>query len=399
MRLKRITAPTMQEALERVKRELGPDAVIIGSKTVRSGGLFGFFGKPKVEVTAAVDPAPEAAREPLDLKSREPSTYTQPVITAPELQEIYRELQGMRREVAALVDGTRVRSDRVPLSGALLSVFRRLVDNDIEEETARILVEEVAGDLRQREHDDLAKVHAMLVNKVERLIPVAQETKFDKDGPKVIAMVGPTGVGKTTTIAKLAAVYALSRKKRVALITADTYRIAAIEQLRTYSDIIGVPLTVVYSPEEVQLAIQEHRDADLILLDTAGRNPRNPARMLELRGVIRAAQPNEVHLVISATTKNRDAIEIVDRFEQVRFDRLLITKLDESSTYGMILNALVRAQRPLSYVGTGQDVPEDLEYASASKLAHMIVGDWGSPLELDTTHDTEQHVGYEHPRS
>ena len=274
-----------------------------------------------------------------------------------------------------------------------------MVDNDIEEETARILVEEVAGDLRQREHDDLAKVHAMLVNKVERLIPVAQETKFDKDGPKVIAMVGPTGVGKTTTIAKLAAVYALSRKKRVALITADTYRIAAIEQLRTYSDIIGVPLTVVYSPEEVQLAIQEHRDADLILLDTAGRNPRNPARMLELRGVIRAAQPNEVHLVISATTKNRDAIEIVDRFEQVRFDRLLITKLDESSTYGMILNALVRAQRPLSYVGTGQDVPEDLEYASASKLAHMIIGDWGSPLELDTTHDTEQHVGYEHPRS
>lgn len=106
--------------------------------------------------------------------------------------------------------------------------------------------------------------------------------------------------------------------------------------------------------------------------------------MLELRGIIRAARPDEVHLVISATTKNRDALDMVDRFEQVRFDRLLFTKLDESSTYGMMLNALVRAQRPLSFVGTGQDVPEDFERASANKLAHMIVGDWGSALERRT---------------
>jgi flagellar biosynthesis protein FlhF len=190
-------------------------------------------------------------------------------------------------------------------------------------------------------------------------------------------MVGPTGVGKTTTIAKLAAAHALTHRRKVALITADTYRIAAIEQLRTYSDIIGIPLEVVYSPEEIRPAIESHSDADVILMDTAGRNPRNPARMLELRGIIRAARPDEVHLVISATTKNFDALDVVDRFEQVGFDRLLFTKLDESSTYGMILNTLVRAQRPLSYLGTGQDVPEDFEIASAAKLAHMIMGDWG----------------------
>lgn len=387
MRLKRIIAPNMQEALDRVRRELGPEAVIIGSRSIRLGGLFGLFARPKVEVTAAVDVEPEVLADRPDYRQR--VARVQPEARSPELQAIYRELQEMRREVAALVDGTRVKSNQVAFTGALLSVFRRLVDNDIEEETARILVEEVAGELRQREHNDLAKVHAMLVEKIERLIPVAEEINLDEDRPKVIAMVGPTGVGKTTTIAKLAAIYSLSKKKRVALITADTYRIAAVEQLRTYSEIIGVPLSVVYSPEEVQSAIEQHRDSDLILLDTAGRNPRNPARMLELRGIIRVAQPDEVHLVISATTKNRDAIEVVDRFEQVGFDRLLFTKLDESSTFGMILNALVRAQRPLSYLGTGQDVPEDFERASASKLAHMIVGDWGTSLRLDAVEDVK----------
>lgn len=371
----------MQTALERVKSELGPDAVILGSRSIR-GGLFGLFGKAKVEVTAAIDAEPVA-----DISQREQRIFApddDPAASEPEMQAIYRELREMRREVAALVDGTRVRSEQAAFTGVLLSVFRRLVDNDIEEETARILVEEVAGDLRQKEYEDLAKVHGLLLDKVERLIPIAEETRFDSKTPRVIAMVGPTGVGKTTTIAKLAAIHALTHKRRVSLITADTYRIAAIEQLRTYSDIIGVPLVVVYSPEEIEAAIQDRQDDDLILIDTAGRNPRNPARMLELRGIIRAARPDEVHLVISATTKNRDALDIVDRFEQVRFDRLLFTKLDESSTYGMILNALVRAQRPLSFVGTGQDVPEDFERASANKLAHLIIGDWGSALERRT---------------
>lgn len=387
MRLKRIVAPTMQEALEKTRRELGPDAVILNARTIRSGGLFGFLRATKVEVTVALDAEPavggvaavETVRVPSG-RSSEPE---------PELEIIYRELQEMRRDVAALVEGTGTRSGGTVFAGALLSVFRRLVDNDIEEETARILVEEVAGDLEQEDHMNLEKVHAMLVDRIARLIPVAQETDFDSDGPRIIAMVGPTGVGKTTTIAKLAAVHALAQERKVALITADTYRIAAIEQLRTYSDIIGVPLEVVYSPEEIGPAIESHKDAHVILIDTAGRNPRNPARMLELRGIIRAARPDEVHLVISATTKNRDALDVVDRFEQVGFDRLLFTKLDESSTYGMILNTLVRAQRPLSYLGTGQDVPEDFEVASAAKLAHMIMGDWAAPPETDARESEE----------
>ncbi|NLU40696.1 MAG: flagellar biosynthesis protein FlhF [Firmicutes bacterium] len=374
MRLKRIVAPTMQEALEKTRRELGPDAVILNARTIRAGGFFGLFGSPKVEVTAALDvdtavsvAAVETARVPEGrISEREP-----------RLEAIYRELREMRRDVAALIDGTRSQSGGAVFGGALLAAFRRLVDNDIEEETARILVEEVATDLGSEDCMDLEKVHAMLVDRLVRLIPVAEEITFDSDGPKVIAMVGPTGVGKTTTIAKLAAAHALTHRRKVALITADTYRIAAIEQLRTYSDIIGIPLEVVYSPEEIRPAIESHSDADVILMDTAGRNPRNPARMLELRGIIRAARPDEVHLVISATTKNSDALDVVDRFEQVGFDRLLFTKLDESSTYGMILNTLVRAQRPLSYLGTGQDVPEDFEIASAAKLAHMIMGDWG----------------------
>jgi flagellar biosynthesis protein FlhF len=365
----------MQEALEKTRRELGPDAVILNARTIRAGGLFGLFGSPKVEVTAALDVETAVGGAAAVQTVGVPDSRSDQ--REPRLEAIYRELQGMRRDVAALLDGTRAQPGGTVFTGALLSVFRRLVDNEIEEETARILVEEVAGDFGPEDHADLEKVHAMLLDRIVRLIPVADEISFDTDGPRMIAMVGPTGVGKTTTIAKLAAVHSLTHGRKVALITADTYRIAAIEQLRTYSDIIGVPLEVVYSPEEIAPTIESHRDADIILIDTAGRNPRNPARMLELRGIIRAARPDEVHLVISATTKNFDALDVVDRFEQVGFDRLLFTKLDESSTYGMILNTLVRAQRPLSYLGTGQDVPEDFEIASAAKLAHMIMGDWG----------------------
>jgi len=194
-----------------------------------------------------------------------------------------------------------------------------------------------------------------------------------RGGRRVVAFLGPTGVGKTTTIAKLAANFALLEKKDVALVTCDTYRIAAVEQLKTYGQIIGVPVEVVFSPQELREAILRQAKRDLILIDTAGRSHRNVMQMSELKGFLQAARPDETYLVVSATTKYRDAMEIVKNYGFAGFDRLLFTKLDETSTYGLILNLAAATQKGLSYFTTGQSVPEDIEPAGLPKLARLLI--------------------------
>ncbi|MGB4008509.1 MAG: flagellar GTP-binding protein, partial [Bacillota bacterium] len=193
---------------------------------------------------------------------------------------------------------------------------------------------------------------------------------------KVVAFVGPTGVGKTTTIAKIAAGAALVEKAKVALITADTYRIAAIEQIKTYAEIIGVPWEVVYSPRDMEMALVKRSDAELVLIDTAGRSPNSPTRMYELKSMMDAALPEEIHLVLSATTRRQDLDNLVDRFAQVGFDKVILTKLDESSTLGAIFNVYARSGRPFSYFADGQSVPEDIHPATCSEIAEMISSHW-----------------------
>lgn len=196
--------------------------------------------------------------------------------------------------------------------------------------------------------------------------------QLKKGQTRVVALIGPTGVGKTTTIAKLAANYALVEKKRVGLVTMDTYRIAAVEQLKTYSQIIDIPIRVAYTQAEVAPALESFAGYDVVLVDTAGRSQKNLMQVSELKSLVDAAGC-ETHLVVSASTKEKDLFDQIARFREASVDRLLFTKLDETTTYGTMFTAAAKTGLPISYITTGQKVPEDIEPADGVRLATLVM--------------------------
>lgn len=208
----------------------------------------------------------------------------------------------------------------------------------------------------------------LMANRVKSGGPIT----MNPAGPRVVTFVGPTGVGKTTTIAKLAAHFALIEKRKVGLLTMDTYRIAAVEQLKTYSQIIDIPVQVAYNQSEVAPALEKFKDCDLILIDTAGRSQKNIMQISELKTLVDTAGC-ETHLVLAASTKERDLLDQVARFSGAGVDRLLFTKLDETTTYGTMFTVAARSGIPVSYITTGQKVPEDIEAANGANYAAMVM--------------------------
>ncbi len=216
---------------------------------------------------------------------------------------------------------------------------------------------------------------ATLVTFLEKKVKFASgiDISESRRGSKIVALIGPTGVGKTTTLAKIAAGFVLNKQVKAALITADTYRISAVEQLKTYSDIIGLPLDIVYNQDELRKAIRKHEDKDLILIDTAGRSQYNEYQLEELKTLLKANSRIEKHLVLSATTKERDARDIIERFSFCNPKRIIFTKVDETSSLGIILNLLYEKDMALSYLADGQSVPDDITVAGADTLAGLFL--------------------------
>jgi flagellar biosynthesis protein FlhF len=206
-----------------------------------------------------------------------------------------------------------------------------------------------------------------------RLIKFAGTLKLRKNSPRIIALVGPTGVGKTTTTAKLAAMYALNRGNKVALITMDIFRVGAVEQLKTYSRIMGIPLEVASTPKELEKAVEKHSACDLIFIDTAGRSHKDKEKLDEMKNFLENKIPIEVYLCLSATTKDRELEEILTRFSIFQVSKVVFTKIDESESFGNMVNLLMKDNLQIAYFTTGQRVPEDIEVATSAKLADMIL--------------------------
>ncbi len=259
------------------------------------------------------------------------------------------------------------------LPAALVPTYSQLIEADVPEVLTRRLIRHVAEALEPDQFDQADSIRAALCEAVEQCIPVAPPIAAIAGTRRIVALVGPTGVGKTTTVAKLAANFKLAHGVRVGLITVDTYRIAAVEQLKTYAEIIDLPLAVVNDPGEMPRALDELGAVDLVFIDTAGRSPRDEVKIRELAEFLQQARPDEVHLVLSAVAGERSLRSAVERFTVVQVDRLILTKLDEADSLGGVLGVIGLSPRPLSYLTTGQAVPDDIEPADRRRLARLIL--------------------------
>ncbi len=258
-------------------------------------------------------------------------------------------------------------------SGALAEVSAALHEAGVNEATIRSLAGKAkARGIQLAGAEDLK---GKLKLSIESAVKCSGSIRMKRNGARVVALVGPTGVGKTTTVAKLAAHYTLERKARVALITIDTFRVGAVEQLKTYSRIMGAPLEVAATPEELRKALELHGDKDLVIIDTVGRSPRDQETIERLRDMLQCTQPIEIHLCVAATTRESELRSIVKSFGALPVSRLLFTKLDESSSFGSIINLQIENKLPLSYFTRGQRVPEDIEPATAKKVAELLLGE------------------------
>jgi flagellar biosynthesis protein FlhF len=375
MATKTYRAASMREALERVRRDLGGSAVILGTRELRRRRWLG-LGRARewIEVTAA---DPNAADEPE--RPRKGSVRFDPAEAAAPVAalqaQVGEQLGKLHAMVADLTRAGRIEHWLPEWPTELVPTYAALVEADVPETLARRLVRHVAERLEPDEAHRPDAVRAALREAVEGCLSIAPPIAALPGARRIVALVGPTGVGKTTTVAKLAATFKLVHGLRLGLVTVDTYRIAAVEQLRTYAEIIDLPLAVANEPRAMGAALEGLGDVDLILIDTAGRSPRDEVRIRELAEFLAEARPDEVHLVLSATTGERSLRAAVERFAAARADRLILTKLDEADGLGGSLAAIGQANLPVSYITTGQSVPDDIEPADRRRLARLILGD------------------------
>jgi flagellar biosynthesis protein FlhF len=397
MQIKRFEAPSVQEALQKVKSDLGSDAVILFTKKIKKGGIFGWLGTPMVEVTAGVDPVDgmTAARPVLQearvsqkrpvkqgVSEKEPdSKPANPrffVRTPERRQDVFQSELSDGRVLAGpylVRQGTVPKPSAPQLHPELARIEKILSRNGVDEEVCRKLLAAADQELTEKGFPSTGNVSDLVLKAISGLIRVSGPIEAAQGKSRVIAFVGPTGVGKSTNLVKLASQYALFHRLKVGLVTADTYRIGAVEQLKIYRDIIDLPLEIISTPEELGTALRRQADRDLIFFDTAGRSPQNKRQLQELKALLEVARPAETHLVLSATTKNSDLLPIVARFGVASISRLLFTKLDETRSYGSLLNLCAQFTLPLSYLGTGQNVPNDIEVADPDKVASLVMGE------------------------
>ncbi|MCT4564077.1 MAG: flagellar biosynthesis protein FlhF [Maledivibacter sp.] len=379
MKVKRYLAKDVQEAMIKVKNELGRDAIILHTRKIKERGLKGLFKKPLVEVVAAIDSSRKEDIKPEYSPSR--NQVKQNIISRNEVEnESLIDINNMNEDINSIKSMLstvlgKMQDEPSKENNSILSKYEKIFEEKgvIKPVTDKILSIVKRQISISNGNEQSIKNALKIILKDYLGTPYAMENKLGKQN--VVLFAGPTGVGKTTTLAKLAAKQTIINKRSVAFITADTYRIAAVDQLRTYSEILDVPLTVIYEPSEVKDAIEKYSDKDYIFIDTAGRNHKNKELLTELKSLIDYVESPDIFLLLSLTTSYDNIEDIVKSYEFLEDYSLIFTKADESSSLGNILNAKFLTSKPLSYLTIGQSVPDDIEIVDMENLVNTFVGD------------------------
>lgn len=428
MTINKFQGKTKEEAIEKAKAEFGENAVIMNIKEVKPKGLFGIFASSTYEVTAAIEeketfssnlsalashakpkenislaadeeiaipqpmrtPPREEYVKPEPVKARSFPVVSETSITDDEIDERERayhsekqfkerldnlsELLEQKLAKSPQDDGFKNSSNSEEMNFVRM-IYSTLLRNDVHEKYVNQILDEVEKFIRPGNNVDM-----ILPNIYQKLVlKFGQPKTIELSGkkPNIVFFIGPTGVGKTTTIAKIASKYKVEYNRKVAFITADTYRIAATEQLRVYADILDAPMSIVYSVDEINEAIEKYTDYDLIFVDTAGFSHKNEQQRRDMKKLLEGVSEEyrkEVYLVLSATTKYHDLMDIVDVYREISNYKLIFTKLDETSSYGNLLNIKLYANADLSYVTNGQNVPDDIEVFDTQKIVKQLLG-------------------------
>lgn len=378
MRVRRYVYPSIHEAMERIRLDLGKDAVILNTKRIKTGGFLGLFKKEEFEVLAAIDDDKLRELQPKKEPVFKQSIQSKPIPTKLDShvatdsnnsdREILKEVKEMRDIMVQLVKSKDETESYPP---AFANIVQKLRVQEVEDQVIHYIIGEA---LKEREATTIKEeeVASLISDQITKLLQSRFTTPIDS-ATRLLHFVGPTGVGKTTTIAKLAANFMLKQNKKVGLITADTYRIAAIDQLRTYANILNAPLEVVYKADELQKAIEKLGNCDVIIVDTAGRNYRNQEYVQELSHYLSSSIPSETYLVLSLTAKYKDKRTIIREFSGANINKVIYTKMDETETYGSIVNIAYHHHIQLSFITNGQNVPDDLFIANPKQLTEILI--------------------------
>lgn len=379
MRLKTYTVNNITEAMPLIKRDLGSDALILNTKKVKKGGFFGLFQKEKLEVIAAIDTRAKEKPRSRELQPTEQRQFeaespkSTPVPPVPVVKEealtndLINELKNIKQFMMQSIDDK-------SLPESLKAINHRLNEQEIKSEIQSDLLAKLMLALGQNPDLTEPQIREQARREVIELVKAHQQVPETKV-PDFICFIGPTGVGKTTTIAKIAADYLLREGKKVGLITSDTYRIAAVEQLKTYASILNIPIKVVTSAADLTEAMEDLKECDIILMDTAGRNYQQKEYIEELESLLPDKSRIQINLVLSLTSKYGDMKKIIESFQTIKMDQLLLTKKDETSSSGAILNLIYEYSIPIRYIANGQNVPDDILMATPELIADFVLGE------------------------
>lgn len=416
MIIKKFTASSETEAIQLAKEEFGKDAIVMNVKTMAPKGVYRFFKKTVVEVTAAIDENKQNteisgkkdtsafAKHFTDASVhstglRESHDFNRGFFTnnVPEVQkkEVLKEvlfeesaIEKRLNNLQSLIERQMKEQDvRVPSEKPMVTevndetnieymrlIYNKLIENEMDEKFAN----QIISDFEHKAKKDVSLDHILsgIYQKIVLKLGQQKVISLTEGKTKYVFFIGPTGVGKTTTIAKIASDFQLRKKAKVGLITADTYRVAAVEQLKTYANILGIPLKVIYTTDEMQEAEEFFKGYDIVFIDTAGRSHKNEQQKDDLNHLLESVpdEDKEVYLVLSATTKYKDLIKITECYQEITDYGLIFTKLDETNCVGNLFNIKMLTKAPLSYITNGQNVPDDITQINPQSIAKQMLG-------------------------